>query len=152
MNQEVWRYRQRLDGLFKRTGQIQDLELQAHWARYLCVLTSGLLEVSVRVLFGQYARQASAPSVAKFVEERLEDFQSAKMNNICTLTRQFNPAWADKLELDTAGELKDAVDSIVANRHQIAHGRDVGISHAQMKVYYDRSVEVVELIRAWCDP
>ena len=152
MNQEVWRYRQRLDGLFERTGEIADLELQAHWARYLCVLTSGFLEVSVRVLFSQYARGASAPAVAKFVEERLKDFQSAKMNSICSLTRQFNAAWADQLELDTAGELKDAVDSIVANRHLIAHGRDVGISHAQMKDYYDRAIRVVDLIRVWCDP
>jgi len=152
MNQEVWRYRQRLDGLFKRTGQMADFELQAHWARYLCVLTSGFLEVSIRALFGQYARVVSAPSVATFVEKRLEEFQSPKMNNICGLTREFNPAWADQLESDTAGELKDAVDSIVANRHQIAHGRDVGISHTQMKEYYARAVKVVDLVRAWCDP
>jgi hypothetical protein len=152
MNQEVWRYRQRLDGLFKKTGQITDLELQAHWARYLCVLTSGFLEVSVRALFGQYARRVSAPSVASYVEKRLEDFQSAKMNNICALTKMFNEEWAEQLETDTVGELKDAVDSIVANRHQIAHGNDVGITHARMKAYYERSVKVVDLIRAWCDP
>lgn len=152
MNREVLRYRQRLDALFQRTGQLEDLELQAHWARYLCVLTSGFLEVSMRALFTQYARAVSAPSVAKYVQRRLEDFQSPKMSNICGLVRDFNQIWADELEVGTAGELKDAVNSIVANRHLIAHGRDVGVSHTQMKEYYARAVRVVDLVRAWCDP
>jgi hypothetical protein len=74
------------------------------------------------------------------------------MNNICSLTREFNATWADQLESDTEGELKDAVDSVVANRHLIAHGRDVGISYVRMKGYYERSIKVVDLIRVWCDP
>jgi hypothetical protein len=152
MNQEVWRYRQRLDHLFRRAGELEDPELKAHWARYLCVLASGFIETSVRALFAQYSRGAAAPNVANFVEEKLKDFQSARMNNICDLTRQFNPAWADQLELDTQGELKDAVDSIVSNRHQIAHGRDVGVSYVQVKQYYEGAVKVMDLLRVWCDP
>jgi hypothetical protein len=152
MNQEVWRYRQRLDVLFSRLGHVSDLELQAHWARYLCVLTSGFLEVAVKALLSQYCRGKSSPIIANFVDKRLDDFQSAKMASICNLVRQFNPSWADELELNTAGELKDAVDSIVANRHHIAHGRDVPISYTQIKAYYERAIVVVDLIRVWCDP
>jgi hypothetical protein len=74
------------------------------------------------------------------------------MNNICSLTREFNATWADQLESDTEGELKDAVDSVVANRHLIAHGRDVGTSYVRMKEYYERSIKVVDLIGVWCDP
>jgi hypothetical protein len=126
--------------------------MQAHWARYLCVLTSGLLESSVRILFAQYARTVSHANVARFVDEELERFQSAKMANILGLAREFSEAWADQLESDTVGERKDAVDSIVANRHLIAHGEDVGISYVRMKDYYRSAVEVIDLLRVWCDP
>lgn len=152
MNQEVWQYRQRMNHLFAEAASIDNLELQAHFARYLCVLTSGFLEVSMRALFSQYARDSSAPYVANYVEQKLKDFQSPKMNNLCSLTRLFNPLWADQLEADTLGHLKDAVDSIVANRHLIAHGNDVGITYARIKDYYEKAVEVINLVRAWCDP
>lgn len=152
MNQEVWRYRQRLEALFERVARVDDAEMQAHWARYLCVLTSGFLEVSMRSLISQYAGNRSQPEVVRFVDKRMEDFQSAKMGNICTVLRQFDPGWGTELERQTEGELKDAVDSIVANRHLIAHGRDVGMTYVTMFGYYRRAVRVIDLIRATCDP
>src|SRR5580658_5700290 len=121
-----------MDVLFQRTRDIDDFELKSHWARYLCILASGFLEVAVSALYSQYAHQVSAPGVANFVEATLENFHSPKMMNICLVARQFNPDWADQLESATAGELKDAVDSIVANRHLIAHGRDVSISYVRI--------------------
>lgn len=151
MNQEIWARRQRLDYLFSRAGALDDPEMQSHWARYLCVLTSGFLETSVRILFVQYAQGASATNVGRFVEHRLKTFQNAQMESIVTLTRQFSEAWSDQLAIDTAGELKDAVDSIVANRHLIAHGSDVGISYTRMKDYYAGAVKVIDLLRVWCD-
>lgn len=106
----------------------------------------------MRALLGEYAAQKSSQDVAKFVKGRLKTFQSANMNNIYDLTREFSSEWAEQLEAQTAGALKDAVDSIVANRHQIAHGQDVGISYAVISDYYSRAVKVVELIRLRCDP
>ena len=44
-NIEVIRYQQRLDDLFKKiVAFAEDIELQSHWARYLCILVSGFLE------------------------------------------------------------------------------------------------------------
>ncbi len=45
---------------------------------------------------------------------------------------------------------KEAIDSIMANRHRIAHGRDSGITVARVREYLDKSVEVVEFIEAQC--
>ena len=128
---EAVRYKQRLDNLF---GQIsvfsENPELQSQWARYLCVLVSGFLETSICAIYGEFARRTASPYVANFVKCELGSFQNPKMGKIIELTRAFNSKWANELESKTAGKLKEAVDSIVANRHQIAHGRDVGITYS----------------------
>ena len=148
---EAVRYKQRLDNLF---GQISvfsgNPELQSQWARYLCVLVSGFLETSIRSIYGEFARKMASSYVANFVKCELGSFQNPKMGKILELTRAFNPQWANQLEAATEGELKDAVDSVVANKNQIAHGRDVGITYARIKGYYEDVIQVVNLIEGMC--
>jgi hypothetical protein len=149
-NIEIVRYQQRLDALFEKGKDISDLELQSHWARYLCILVSGYLETSVRAIYGEYTSKRADENVANYVSSRLGSFQSPKMGNILELTRAFSRQWAEELENATEGELKESVDSIVANRHNIAHGRDVGISYVTIREYYQNAVKVVELIEDQC--
>ncbi len=148
---EAVRYKQRLDNLF---GQISvfsgNPELQSQWARYLCVLVSGFLETSICAIYGEFARRTASPYVANFVKCELSSFQNPKMGKILDLTRAFNPQWANQLEVATEGQLKDAVNSVVANRIQIAHGRDVGITYARIKDYYEDVIQVVNLIEGMC--
>jgi hypothetical protein len=148
---EAVRYKQRLDNLF---GQISvfsgNPELQSQWARYLCVLVSGFLEISICAIYGEFARRTASPYVANFVKYELGSFQNPKMGKILDLTRAFNSQWANQLEVATEGQLKDAVNSVVANRIQIAHGRDVGITYARIKGYYEDVIQVVNLIEGMC--
>jgi len=127
-----------------------ELELQSQWARYLCVLVSGFLEVSICATYNQFVKTSASPQVVNFVKCQLDGFQNPKMGKIIELTRAFNSEWASALETATEGRLKDSVDSIVANRHQIAHGRDVGITYARIKSYYEDAIEVVDLIEKTC--
>lgn len=148
---EVVRYQQRLDHLFTQIKSFSgDIELQSHWARYLCVLVSGFLETSVRAIYSNYARTKAAPYVANYVEAQLKDFQNPKMEKILQLTREFSPEWEDALRSATDGEPKDAVDSIVANRHRIAHGEWVGITYDAMRRYYQNAVLVVKKVEDLC--
>lgn len=148
---EVVRQQQQLDHLFTQIGSFSgDVELQSHWARYLCVLVSGFLETSVRAIYSSYARTKAAPYVANYVEARLKDFQNPKMGKILELTRAFSAEWEDALRTATEGEPKDAVDSIVANRHRIAHGESVGITYDRMCRYYENAVLVVQKVEELC--
>lgn len=148
---EAVRYKQRLDNLFKQISAFSgNIELQSQWARYLCILVSGFLETAICAIYGEFARKTASPYVANFVKCELDSFQNPKMGKILELTRAFNPLWADELETATEGELKDAVDSIVANRNQIAHGRDVGITYTRIKNYYEDAIKVVDLVEKMC--
>jgi len=46
--------------------------------------------------------------------------------------------------------VKDAIDSIMNNRNQIAHGKNQSISVAQVQDYLNRSVKAVEFIENQC--
>lgn len=150
-NTELVRYNQKLDSLFKKAREIsEDAEVQAHWARYLCVLVCGFLEIAVRTTYREYARNKAHPNVSNYVTRKLDLFRSPKMGNIVELTKLFSKEWADDLELATEGQLKDAVDSIVAVRHEIAHGKDTGISYVQLREYYQSAVKVAKLLEEQC--
>jgi hypothetical protein len=147
---EITRQRQRLTDLFQKANRLRDAELQSHWSRYLCVLVSGFLENSVRITYIEYARLRADASVADFVENRLRQFQNPKMGSILELTGGFSQEWRQQLEKDTTGQLAESVNSIVGNRHKIAHGESVGLSLQTLAQYYTDALRVVDLLRQQC--
>jgi len=151
MNTKILSYKNRLDSLFNNISSLPaDPEIRAHWARYLCVLVSGFIEYSVRELYSEYARSCSSPNVADFVESELSQFQNAKMGKILEVARSFSLDWERELRKATDGNLKDSIDSIVANRHLIVHGKVVGITFIRVNEYYKNVVDVIELIENQC--
>ena len=81
----------------------------------------------------------------------MERFQNPKMETVIQLVGAFSQDWADNLKTETRDQLKDHIDSLVANRNQIAHGKDVGLSHVRLNDYYQSAVKVIELIEEQCD-
>jgi hypothetical protein len=149
---ELQRQKDRLDYLFIQVSRlpVDDDEIKAHWARYLCVLTSGYIENSIRIIFSDIAHKQASPSIANFVESRLRDFQNPRMEKIYDIIRQFNPSWEARVRSATFGEFKDSVDSIVANRHLIAHGQPVNITYVVVSRYYKNVTKVIEIIQNEC--
>lgn len=149
-NREVVRYKQQIDHLISEAGRAtgNDPELLAHWARYLCILVSGLLEVSIRSVYSEYVKARAAPYVANYVETQLRSFQNPKCEKIFQLIGSFNPEWVHKLNELIDEQVRLAVDSIVTNRHQIAHGRSVGITLSQIQTYYREALRLIEAIES----
>ena len=150
-NAEIIANKDKLDSLFLKIGALSgDLELQSHWAKYLCVLTSGFLEKSISSIFKEYSRQRSAPPIFNFIEKRTSRFQNVNTEKILQLLESFNPDWADKLKRELEDEVKDSVDSIVANKNSIAHGISVGITYVRIKKYYENSMILIEKVEEVC--
>lgn len=127
------------------------LEIQAHWARYICVLSSGFLENALKEVYASYARSTSNPGVANYVEGALNKIQNPKAGRFLEIARTFNKDWEESLKLFLESEGKsDAIDSIIANRHLIAHGKDSGITLVRLKEYLSKSVQVIEFIEDQC--
>jgi len=147
---EITSYKGRLDTLFSLISNIQEIELKSHWSRYLCVLVAGFVEVSVQAIFCDYARKSSSPYVSNYVNSKLKRFTNPNMQDIVELAGTFNSEWREVLEQGSQGELKDAVDSVMANRNQIAHGENVGISYVRVKEYYNSILKLIGFVESNC--
>jgi hypothetical protein len=115
-----------------------DVELQSQLARFLCVLSSGLIEQAVIQTLTSYAQRRSHPDVARYVGASVARLWNAKFEDILTVLGHFSPVWRDHFETNTLPEVKDAIDSIVNNRNQIAHGAQTGISLVTFMEYHKR--------------
>lgn len=124
-----------------------DFELQAHWSRYACVLAAGLLENAVVDLYSDFASRNAQKPVADFAAVQIAKIQNPKTIRFVEVARSFKSSWADDLEkfVEQNGR-KEAIDAIMANRHQIAHGRDSNITVASVSKYLDKAEEVLEFI------
>ncbi len=147
---KIHQQKQRLDELFKAARNLPDIEMQSHWSRYLCVLVSGFLENSVELCLSEYSRSVSNPIVSNFVSARLRGFQNPKMSAILELFGSFNPNWRSQIESATQGQLSDSVNSIVGNRHKIAHGESVSLSLSALAAYYEDAATVIDLLQRTC--
>jgi hypothetical protein len=140
----------RIDAVFARAAAITDHQTQADLARYLCVLVSGFAEQATRHIYTEYARARSAPQIARYVEKQLDGWTNANAAKLCSVTSAFDAHWSKDLEDYLAGQRKDALDSVVANRHLIAHGGDVGLTYIRIKDYYSAVKDVVAYLEAQC--
>ena len=142
----------RIGRILKEADKMDNDELKSDMARYACILVSGYLEASCRDIFGNFAKNQSSPAVHRFVARQLDQYYNLKADRFIQLANSFDPERGRKIEQDGEfGKLKDAVDSIVANRNNVAHGRDTGISLAVIKDYYERAGRFIRLIEsAFC--
>lgn len=151
--QEVARLRSKLDATFKRASLIgPDPELLSDFAKYLCVLVCGYVEQAVVELLMEHSRRNGAPTLQRFVEAR-----TSRLTNLnCEILRQvlgnFDPAWGDDIAKLLVDDTKDALNSVVSLRNNIAHGESVGLTYQRIVDYYGRIKPVIERVADLCVP
>jgi hypothetical protein len=150
---EVADHKRRIDQLFAKYKVIertQDSELQAHWAKYLCLMVSAFLEQAIRSTYSDYAKRKASPRIAKFIQSRLSRFINPSVDKVVQIARSFDEDWANELEDASNQELKDAIVSIVANRNELAHGKHSGITFVTINNYYEKAIKYLEIIERQC--
>lgn len=151
---QIHQYKSKIDYLVSEASKLppeQDV-IRAHLSRYICILVSGYLEVSIRELYTDYAGNQASPKVTDFVSATLSKFQNPNMEKIIQVAAAFDKQFGEDLRKSTEGKLKDGVDSIVSNRNQIAHGQSVGLSLGTLKGYYQCANDVIDIIDDHLNP
>lgn len=145
MNSEVHSLTTRLDHVMKLADRIDgDDQLSAEYAKYLCVLVSGYVEESLRVLLLSYLARKSSPNVARFVATQIKGITNLKYSKLKSVLESFSPDWGCKFESVVDDSRRDALDSVVTNRHLIAHGKHTSISLGRIGGYYGLIKRVVK--------
>ena len=129
-----------------------NIELQGHWGKYVCVLAAGFLENAICEVYIPLVSSSASPAVSNFSQTILQKIQNPKSNRFVEIASSFKKEWGEQLDqfLKADTDRKDAIDSIMRNRHLIAHGKNTSVSIVKVKEYLDRSVEVIEFIEKQC--
>ncbi len=155
-NREIAKQLQRLDTPIKKTDEAcaNNLELQAEWAKYLCILSAGLIENALKEIYIGFAYKKTSKPIANYISSAISPIRNPKTQRFLDIAEAFSPAWRDELEnyVNINGRL-EAIDSIMNQRHLIAHGKNQhsNITLGNLKDYLAKSVEVIEFIEKQCN-
>lgn len=154
MNRAILSHQSRIDNLFIRAAAISDTTEKSHWAKYLCVLSSGYIEASLREILTEYCSNRSSLQIQRFADKQIKRITNCKNSRIVEILDAFDNNWAITYqdEIKVLGvieeEIKDSIDSLVSNRHDIAHGKNTGISFVRVKNYYENAKKAIGVIDA----
>ncbi len=152
-NREISSQYQKLKSLIAKTSAAcsNDIELQSYWAKYLCIVTAGLIENALKEIYSEYVTRVASPTVANYAITHLSRIQNPKTSAFLQLAKSFKTQWQVDLQtfVDDDGR-REAIDSIMTNRHLIAHGKDSNITVAQLKNWLEKAVEIFEFMETQC--
>jgi hypothetical protein len=152
---ELNKQHQKITELIKQTKLSTDhnLELQGHWGRYICILVAGFLENAISEVYVKFVTDSSSPQVAQYTIATLKKIQNPKTDKFIETASRFKKEWGEQLKIfiEEDQSRKYAIDSIMQTRHEIAHGKNTGISVVRVKEYFEKSVEIIEFIENQCD-
>lgn len=122
------------------------LEIQSHWAKYACVVISGALEETIKTLLREYAIEHANPAISNYTSAQLTYFQTANTDEISKLLAKFDKRWEKAFNEFLTEEIKTAVNSVVGNRHRVAHGLDSSVTISQLKQWFPKVDELLTWI------
>lgn len=103
-------------------------------ASHICVLQSGMLENLLKETMTAFIDKRCTPEVRNYSVKRLNELQNPNPAKIEKLLQDFDEGMLQKLRAAwEENGVREHVSSIVANRHNIAHGRPSNVSPVRVK-------------------
>jgi len=149
---ELTKMKNRIDEAFKRVNDIDsdNIELQSHLAKYLCILVSGYVETAVSITVQEYARRNGSSTLCRFVESHISRFTNPSPEKIKNLLGRFAKEWRRQFEASVSKDKTEALTTLVKNRNKIAHGLDSQLTFSGVQNYYKIAQDVVKSVQVIC--
>ena len=116
-------------------------------AQLITVWASGYLESACREVVLAYTAKRADENVVNYVSHTLDRFTNPSMDKIFRLLGAVDQDATDELQDFADGSVEASVNSIVSNRHRIAHGRSTQITMVQVKIYYNDARRLARKMR-----
>jgi hypothetical protein len=141
---EVEFRKRRLEGILARAAAISSEEVQADYARHICVLLSGFVEKSVGEIVTQYASDKGSARLRSYVESSLRKLTNVDKQRLLDVVGAFDAAWRIEMENFVIDERQAAINSVVGLRNDIAHGGAASVSLRQISKYWQGVQEIID--------
>lgn len=133
---------------------LDDAETIGHWSRYACIASTGYIETAFRLIIQEHVKLKATREISAYVVRDLEGVQNPKCEKIIKVLRSFSEEWGNKLNeyFIKNPDVKDAIDSLMNNRHLIAHGRACTITLGRVSDFFDKADNAIEFINTTINP
>lgn len=130
------------------------LELLGHWGKYACIACSGYIEFALRSSLQNHVKKKATSEVLCYVNRGLDGVQNPKAEKFVSTLHCFSSKWGSQIEAFFASNpsSKTAIDSLMANRHLIAHGRPCSVSLLQVEGYFKDANLAVDFVDQLLNP
>lgn len=135
-----------LDALYNTADQISDEEIQAHFAKYLCVKSSGLFESYMKSQIGDYADACCSRQSSTFIRNKIKHFTNIDYKKLSSFLSSFSNDWLIQFDNELTPELKSSLNAIISNRNNIAHGNNDSITFLTMKQHYQNLKKIMDIL------
>lgn len=139
MDMKTQQYIRDLDSLKTKTEKEDDEEVKSYLVKLLCVRTAGLLEVFLKTRISEYSKNKVPKEISRFLTSKFKDITNLKSSRFEEVLTTFSVDWGDKFRgyMEDHEQEKSSLDSVIAHRHNIAHGQPSNIGSASMVQYYN---------------
>lgn len=138
MDMKTQQYIRELDSLKTKTENEEDEEVKSYLVKLLCVRTAGLLEVFLKTRISEYSNGKVPNEINRFLTLKFRDITNLRSSKFEDVLTSFSVSWGDMFRayLNNHEQEKTSLDSVIAQRHNIAHGQPSNIGSASMVQYY----------------
>lgn len=145
MDLRTQQYIRDLDNLKSKIDEVDDDEIKSSLVKLFCVRTAGLLEVFLKTRISEYSKGKVPKEINKFLTGKFKDITSLKTKKLNDVLSSFSLEWAQRFEdyIEDHEQEKSSLDSIIDQRHHIAHGQSSNISTSSMTQYYEDVKKIV---------
>jgi hypothetical protein len=148
----IYQEQQRLDYIFDLVKSYNDSdEIKAILSNHLCVLVSAFIENSFRNMIIQYAKNKSHPNISNYINTQMKYLTNLNEEKMRQLLNSFDRNWSVSFSHAITEKEKAAIDSIINNKNNIAHGRATTLSFAYINDYYISAKKVIKIVQKLFD-
>jgi len=125
------------------SDKIKDLLTQS-----LLILIYAQFEKEIKYLLLQRCESVSDRAVKSFVLEHIQKsaLRSLKVTDLSGLLKQFDLSYKTVFNqrISENGQAKAAYESLLNNRHSVAHGGSISATFDDVKMFYEKGHEVLD--------
>ena len=145
MNIKTQNYLRQLDNQFELVKNVENDEIKSMLTQYLCIRISGLLETFIKSRISDYAQGRVPKEVNRYISGKIKDITNLKCTKLKDVLDSFSNEWSDDFSnyIEEHEQQKNSSDSLVTNRHNIAHGQTGSMSFNNLEQYYEDTKAII---------
>lgn len=139
MNIRVIQYIKEIDNIFSLAENQIDDEVKSYLANLICIRVSGLIENYIKTKISDYSEKKVPKQISRYLSLKLADITNLKESKLRDVLGQFSQNWQFDFEelIKNNQQLKSSLDSLITNRHNIAHGHRASLTLQMVEQYYE---------------